>query len=229
MRQAKVFAGVCVYKYWEPESRRSFDELISYSGRDNWVLSHFQELYGESLISRGRNTIMEKFIESKDDYLFTMDADIVCFTPHALRELVNDISGPSVGITSAPYIYKNPPYRWAFRPYEVGDYDMRSKNRRFKVKYTSSGFMLVSRDAATYAIKAWRECNGNLYQPLYHEGEYLSEDWALCRRISSCDYLIYVNPLIKLGHIGQYIFTEQDFYGLLERENNAKKLIKEIS
>jgi len=219
MRQAKVFAGVCVYKYWEPESRRSFDEIISLSGKSNWRLSHFQELYGESLISRGRHTIMKKFLESGDDYLFTMDADIISFTPYAIQMLINDFDSEGVGIVGAPYIYKNPPYRWAFRPEEISDYDMRSRQESFRVKYVSSGFMLISRKAAI--TTRCEEVENNLYRPFYYDGEYLSEDWSLCQRVQSFGYSIYVNPLIKLGHIGQYVFTEQDFYGLLDREKQS--------
>jgi len=213
MKRVKVFAGICIYKYWEPESRKSFDTLISESGKQSWELSDCVELYGESLISRGRNIIMKKFLKSKADYLFTYDADIVCFSNDAISLLTFYASHSAV--TAAPYIYKNPPYRWAFRPYDIAQYDMRNIKNAFHVKYASSGCMMIPREIAEDIVKKYDEP----YQPITNIcGEYLSEDWAFCKRVSDLNYPILIMPQIKLGHIGQYIFTAADFYGLLDRE-----------
>jgi hypothetical protein len=56
------------------------------------------------------------------------------------------------------------------------------------------------------------------YLPMVGENEqgepmYISEDWAVCERARRVGFKVYVNPAIRLAHIGACRYTLDDLYG----------------
>ncbi|KKM80817.1 hypothetical protein LCGC14_1335930, partial [marine sediment metagenome] len=44
-----------------------------------------------------------------------------------------------------------------------------------------------------------------------YKDEYVSEDWAFDQRARELGYSIWADPTIKLGHMGNYVYTLKDY------------------
>ena len=228
-----IFAAVPIHRSWEMDAKRSFDDLVAWTNTYSNV-ARFEvcrDLTGISLISLARNLFAKFFLESKCDYLFFYDSDIVCYNPEAIDLLVRD----NLAIVAGPYVYKGLPVKPAFRlwsckicidPENAKKYDLRGE-QVILAKYVSSGFMLVKREVVVNLC----EKNKYPFMPLVNaEGEYLSEDWAFCERAQQSGYDCYLDARVDLGHLGLYPFTMDNFYNFwidtdLYKQIKGKELI----
>jgi hypothetical protein len=214
--KAKVYIAIPVYRYYEFQAKHSLDDMILQA--ENWQMGIYRELYHVSLISKARNFFAEDFLKSDCTHLFFMDADMVCYTPKGIDILVGD----DLPIVAAPYIYKDYPLKPAFRIGKTNEdgADLRGLVNPIKAKYVSAGFMLIQK-------KVIRDVKDLLtilmFRPVEVEDEYLSEDWAFCYRAKEVGWACYIEPTIKLGHLGMYPFTMDDYYRNYLKESEARK------
>ncbi len=95
-----------------------------------------------------------------------------------------------------------------------------------EIRYAATGFLYTRRDV----YKAIEErfdlplCEdkdyGDIYPYFYpmilHDGEkynYMGEDTSFCERAIHCGYRIYADTTLRLGHIGKYRYSWEDFAG----------------
>lgn len=96
-------------------------------------------------------------------------------------------------------------------------------NGLIKLKDAATGFMLIKREVFTKMIDAYPELYFNndlnldpefakwtyLFFDCMHEQEtkrYLSEDYAFCRRWQKIGGEVWLDPLVKLDHVGHFTF-----------------------
>lgn len=200
----------------------------------NKIPSTLSTITNESLISRGRNSLVSFFLMNQSaTHLMFLDADI-CFNANDVLKLVMhnlDVVGgayPMKGIDwghvkeSANRLdaqnlkYAGIQYAVARTP------QMEIKGDLVEVLGTGTGFLLIRRNVIEtmiekypklkchYSYNANPEFQKNLYAffdaSIDETGVYLPEDFTFCRRWRDVGGKVYIDKSVRLDHIGHYTF-----------------------
>jgi hypothetical protein len=229
---ARIMVGLPVTGGYYPQMMASVIALLQENfgavGAMGDLDLRFVTLANEALISRGRNSIATKFLESDCEYLLSIDSDIE-FPASAVERLV----AHDKDVIAAPYTIKGTPRLWTVRfiegmmpPFLEGV---------LPVRYVSGGFVLVKRrvfealadDAPRYFNKG--QWHRNFYQPYVHEvipgePEYLPEDWAFCQRARDKGFEVFCDFDIELTHWGMNGYTMPTVDGRLPSHPAVERL-----
>lgn len=199
---------------------------------NNGIEVNYFFVTNESLITRGRNTIVEYFMKNDFTHLMFIDADIV-FPTNAIRVLLDK----NEDIVCAPYVKKHifwdeikkatynipPPedYRYCGSSFVINllPYSDNKPNDKglVEVVHSGTGFMLISKkvfEKLKDKVKKARPAETGPYQNNWYSeyfttsideaGVYQSEDWHFCNLWRSNGGKIYLLPDMVLSHIGTY-------------------------
>lgn len=195
---------------------------------------HIETLYNESLIPRGRNMLAKSFLERNMDRLMFIDADIGFSELDVLRLLLSDhdfvggvypkkrINWPLV--KKAALADKEPLSDYtgdfAMNIIRNDNEDRQTDAQGFvEVRQAPTGFLMISRkvfDTVKDDVPVYKEArdDGSVFEA--HDffqigpderGWYTSEDYFFCNLWRKRGGRIYINPFIKLSHVGTYIFN----------------------
>lgn len=168
---------------------------------------------GDGLISRARNELGKYFLNhpNKYDYLMFIDDDI---TWDHKKKPIDKLISCNKDIVCGIYPIRDNTLRPACRTKDMqalieakkynGQKSIIPKNKVFEIEFANGGFLLIKRKCLEEIYKFSPfpfTCNVD------KNGEYLSEDYAFCYRAKRIGYKIWADSTIKLGHIGQSIFT----------------------
>ncbi len=191
----------------------------------------YGDLGNESLVQRGRNTLVKKFLDTDATHLFFCDADTVFKAIDVLRliETGKDIIGglyPKKKINWANIkkaILANPNISESDLEAFAGEFvfDLVDKTIPFNVdqpseiKNIGTGFLCIKREVIqkfvdTFPEIAYHNKNEQMYAIFdcgIKDDEYLSEDYWFCNKARELGYKIYTLPNVVLSHIGTYKFT----------------------
>ena len=211
----KVAMACPIYAAQDTEIKRNHDKIASQSSHTIYRL----EVTG-ICIQIARQRICEQFLRSDADYLFCIDDDIKVLDiddPNSenpidrLVELDKDILG---GIYVARRVPHNPTHRTLDLQSEFEktkkwpkDYKFIIPNNPFEVNWLAGGFNLIKREVIEKILKK----HPYPFCAMIYKGEFLSEDFAFCQRAREEGYKIWADPLIKLGHLGNYFFTLKEY------------------
>ena len=156
-----------------------------------------------SLIYDARNKFCQQAIEGEFDYIFWLDSDMV-FPSYVLQQFMQDDKDIVAGL----YFRRNYPFTpVAFSELRREDGILRMKdleewpNELFEVDGVGFGCVLMKTDCL-FDI-AGKE-GGVWFTPTQDAGE----DAAFCLRAKEHGYEIWIDPAVKLGHVGQTVITE---------------------
>jgi hypothetical protein len=193
----------------------------------------------ESLITRGRNTLVSRFLDSEQaTHLLFVDADIGFDPEQAFRMMAFDaevvagmyplkmidwstgmaraLAGESVD--TAPLRYVGAPNAGALAE---------ARDGFVTATYAGTGFMLIRRDvflrmAASYPHLRYNACHNSAQPSLSpnqyaffdcmidpQTGDYLSEDYTFCRRWRDLGGAIWLDTQSALTHVGPHEFVGQ--------------------
>lgn len=181
----------------------------------------------ESLITRGRNLLVAKFMaHEENDYLLFIDSD-VGWKPEEILKLVV-ANKPIVG-----GLYPKKRYNWDKLPttekHKLLDYVVNFRpekiiesDKLLAVKHMGTGFMMISRQLLTQLFskhpeRKYTDDTGSLneheakfcytlFDCKIHQGHYLSEDYLFCLLVSELGYNVFVDVTINLSHTGMHTF-----------------------
>lgn len=183
-----------------------------------------ETLVNESLITRGRNTLVAKFMHNPSaTHLMFIDADIGWQSWHPLALLDR-----KVDIIGGMYPMKTLPLKWVVNGLVGTDVDSTGLQ---EVSKAGTGFLLIKRDVFVKlrehpAVKRYK--NDIALDPIYdqylctyfdtavREGRYLSEDWTFCSNYRDLGGKIYIDKRVLLQHSGSYVFS-------IEAQNHVLK------
>lgn len=169
-------------------------------------------MVNESLIPRGRNNLVSKFLfNTAATHLMFIDVDLG-FEPEAILRLLL----ANQDVVGGVYPMKRVPIRYVINtvpnPTVMGDL--------VEVSTLGTGFMLVKRDTINKMIAAHPELKyrdnigiGQQYEPFMYglfdtmidkDGNYLSEDWTFCYLWRLMGGKIFADTGIKLDHTGYH-------------------------
>ena len=156
-----------------------------------------------SLIYDARNKFCQQAIEGEFDYILWLDSDMV-FPSYVLQQFMQDDKDIVAGL----YFRRNYPFTpvtFSELRRENGVLQMKDleewPNKMFEVDGVGFGCVLMKTDCL-FDI-AGKE-GGVWFTPTPDAGE----DAAFCLRAKSYGYEIWIDPAIKLGHVGQAVITE---------------------
>lgn len=202
---------------------------LNYLALLNGVNVHFCFIGSESLITRGRNHIVAEFLATGFDHLFFLDADIG-FNAMDVLKLLSKNEDVIVGACPVKRNPLTPDYVVNFDSDKVN----RNENGLFEVKNGGTGFMMIKRcvfDKMKVAypelhyetdfdrglvkindeetLKRLKEGLYSFFDTMHNKedkNDYLSEDYTFCLRWKKIGGKIWLDPSIKLDHVGGYVF-----------------------
>jgi len=182
-----------------------------------------ETMTNESLISRARNTLTAKFLNTEGStHLMFIDADIGWEPWHLL--LLLDRQKDVIG---GLYPMKSLPVKWCVNGIPGKEDGTAEDPNLVEVSKTGTGFLLIKREVfeklnghpATkpFANDIGLSADLNPYMKTYfdtavREGRYYSEDWTFCENWRDLGGEVWVDKRILLRHTGTYVFdaTAQD-------------------
>lgn len=167
---------------------------------------------GCSVVSRARNLLVKDFLDSSCTDLLFIDSDIN-FEPDDILRLLRATSDPKKGIVAGV-----PRTRDTNCVYIADlDYDENKEltmNRAGLVRATrvATAFMMVRRDVFETLVKDHPEWNyydtrskrtlNAVFDFKVTEEGYMGEDFLFCDRARGAGFEVWIDPAIKLGHMG---------------------------
>lgn len=188
-----------------------------------------ETMTNESLISRARNTLTAKFLNTEGStHLMFIDADIGWEPWHLLALLNHDKD-----VVGGLYPMKTLPVKWCVNGIPGARED--DPSGLIEVTKTGTGFLLMKRHVfeklnAHPAVRVFKNDIGldpslDQYMKTYfdtavREGRYYSEDWTFCENWRDLGGQVFVDRRVLLRHTGHYVFdysTQDKLYSDLDQ------------
>jgi hypothetical protein len=176
-----------------------------------------ETMTNESLISRARNTLTAKFLNTEGStHLMFIDADIGWEPWHLLVML-----DKQKDVIGGLYPMKSLPIKWCVNGLPGQENGTPEDPNLVEVTKTGTGFLLIKREVfekldAHPAVKPFANDIGldpvlNKYMKTYfdtavREGRYYSEDWTFCENWRDIGGQVFVDKRVLLRHTGTYVF-----------------------
>ena len=177
----------------------------------DWTM---ETMTNESLISRARNTLVAKFLNTADStHLMFIDADIGFEPWHILAMLNHDKD-----VIGGLYPMKTLPVKWVVNGFPGAK---EAPDGLQEVSKTGTGFLLMKRHVfekmnSHPAVKPFNNDIGlpaelNQYMKTYfdtavRENRYYSEDWTFCENWRDLGGEVWVDKRVLLRHTGTFVF-----------------------
>lgn len=217
----KIFIASPVYRQVEFRHFMAMLRLFQTAAQIEGVELNYGFVPGDADVARARNVAASHFLRSDADVLLSIDADI-WFNPLDAIKLCREAMERDV--VGGLYMVRSIKDRQPAPLIEVGqEIDFVPDAEPVEVKYLATGFMAVRRDVferISETIPTYMQSTPLPFQPFYgqmaleHETEgylYLSEDYAFCHRVRENGFKVWLDPSIRLGHVGQYEYRLEDF------------------
>lgn len=183
-------------------------------------------LVNESLITRGRNTLVAKFLNDEESTdLFFVDSDIgfEAWQVLALMDMNKDIA---CGL----YPMKTVPVQWVVNSVEGTDTE--NEGNWIEVTKSGTGFMMIKKHVFEKmnehpAVKPFvndiglpKELDPHMrtyFDTAVREGRYYSEDWTFCENWRDLDGKIWVDRRVNLKHSGSFVFCAEADHNIRQK------------
>lgn len=225
-----MYGGMCTAQYVRGVIT-TIDQMKEIGVTVQWA-----QISNESLITRGRNQLVQMFLEQNFEYFLFVDADISFMGSDVLLLLLADKD-----VVCGIYPKKEIDWGQVEKAAKQGKENLKDYSGAFvlnmdvgeqttdvhgllEVRHGGTGFMLIKRrvfemlapHVPQYRASTIKDQSGNFRYPLTHEffttsidssGCLLSEDYHFCDLWRKHGGKIYANPFIKLEHIGTHVFS----------------------
>lgn len=170
-----------------------------------------QYLHGDSLVTRARNKIVKKFLDSDMQFLMFIDSDIL-FDGKQIATLRKH----DKFIVGGVYLKKKLPYA------PVCNSQIGKEGELDIVREAGTGFLMIHREVFEDMKKRWPEHiyknegdeeSGEYYDWFrvgVKDGRYLSEDYYFCHLATKVGYNIYYDSATLVRHVGRAIYPFKD-------------------
>ena len=130
-------------------------------------------------------------IQAGATHILFVDADMIF--PY---EIIPTLLAHKKEIVGVEYKKREFPIKWLYEPLTE-----RTENAPYKAKYVGTGILLIDLSVFKKFETAWFRFVRN------EEGELVTgEDVWFCNEARRAGYDIWIDPTIKIGHVGEYIF-----------------------
>ncbi len=218
LRRSKIYVGSVIHRGVEPFHMKSLVYLL----RDAHY-GYFPEV-GDALVERARGTSATHFLRHTDaEVHLSLDSDIVDFEKTAIDVMCEQ--AVKYGIVGGVYICKSVARTYPSTLLEEGQRVMFANDQTpVPVKWIATGCVAVHRrvfEAMAETMPLLHATDGiRAFYNFYHSMEYdvggetgkilLSEDYAFSERAKALGFTSYINPAIRMGHVGPYVYRLED-------------------
>ena len=213
-----IYLGPAYGRYIEPDHIQSMNRMLRHPVT-------YAPAWNDALLCRARSKTATHFLlESTADVHVSIDSDIV-FAPESVMQIAqqaHDLGGIVAGL------YVTRAKGGLCRPTSIFETDVpiefSTDPTPVPIKWAATGFMATPRCVFERLAKDLPLCHRDewwkfhpFYQPFWIESErdpedwlYLSEDYAFCERARRAGFQVYLNPAVRLLHLGQHAFRLED-------------------
>lgn len=215
-----LFIASPIFSAADPEFMRSV-MVASHALRDAGFGHEYQELYGDSLIGRCRNSLVAKFMASPCSHMLFIDADIG-FAPSDILRLLRSDKDVVAGI----YPKKTYPIEFPVRVKPEAKFCLISGC--LEIESAPTGFLMIRREVISRMMQAYPDLHYVKTSTLNDKEDRfafdffecvlqdrgdgsrrkLSEDYGFCERWRAIGGDVWCDPEIRLTHYGRHGFTK---------------------
>ena len=178
---------------------------------DGWNNLAHSVIGGDALVSRARSRAAGLFLkEGVGDVMLMVDHDVSWLPGDLSRIARKALEMRSV----VGGVYPKRTFGKGMAVKMEGDplFEFRV-DRLYDAQYVSGGFMAVPREvleAIAPTLPMLDEGYAPFFMPMVLDGEYISEDWALCERARIVGYAVLADMMPVLCHEGSWVFEAED-------------------
>ena len=217
MTMPKTYVGSSIWRTVEPLHMKSLVPLLM-----DPRYGYFPQM-GDALIERSRGMSATYFLNHTNaDVHLSLDSDIVEFTKAGIDQMCEQ--AVEYGIVGGVYICRSTVRTFPATFFEEGvKITFAHDPTPVPVKWVATGCLAVHRrvfEKMAETLPLLHEMDGErAFYPFYQSMIYddpnagkilLSEDFAFSQRAKDLGFTCYINPAIRLGHIGQYAHRLED-------------------
>lgn len=174
---------------------------------------HISHISGSSIITRARNFLVKRFMDSECTDLLFVDADINFKAADVVRLLA---MSDGKDVVTGAYPRRGGATSF-FTDIDYGPNDeVYIDDGLLRVKRIGTGFMLIRRHVLeelhnkhpewAYYVDMEKEFHYSVFDfKSTHDG-YIGEDYLFCDRVREAGFKVHLDPEINLGHYGQQEF-----------------------
>ena len=212
---SKVFIGLPAYDFKISVKLAISLAEFCVKAQAHGVAVQLANISGCSVVSRVRNSIAKLFLESNCDHLLMVDSDMVINADDIFRLLAFNKTRPIVaGVGCARK--KEKVYFSMLDQDEDGNIMMDSMGL-VRAKRVGTGFIMIQRtvfETLKEKHPEWKYYDQNHDCDMYayfdfllnQEEGYMGEDFVFCERAKQAGFTVWIDPTIKLGHMGVHEF-----------------------
>lgn len=235
----KIVLAPVTYRYLEKLTAWGIGQLLSCPEPKFFQVGNTPD----AEIARARSQVASDFLRTESyDALMFLDDDIA-FSPADAVKLAKHIENGK-DIVGGAYVTKSPVPNLASRLYDHQTVSFTPEAKAVEIMYLAAGFSMISRKVFQKLSERLPLCFAGMtsaksFWPFYQtmlkssrnrilgkkQTEYLSEDFAFCERARDAGFKIWLDPSIRLKHIGAYAYTLED----MKIFENGKAPITEIN
>jgi hypothetical protein len=163
---------------------------------------------GNAMIAHGRDLICSKFLAGEGSDLIFVDYDVT-WEEGAILRLVD----APMDVVAGLYPRRQDPLAFFVRYLDKPELHADPDTKLLEVEAVPAGFLKISRRALTEMVAAYPKTRfADKYAPTgfahalfdnIHEGDlYFGEDYSFCMRWRDIGGTVWIDPEIKMGHIG---------------------------
>lgn len=216
----KIYLGSVAWRQIESGHHQCVVDLFRECDRRGIAIEEGRVI-GDALVSRARSIAASHFLRSDCDVMLSIDSDIWFQAEDAIALCEKALAGYDIigGIYATRSMQTQPALMLKDDEEVIFSPESEPKEARF----IPTGFTAVARAPFEALSKTLPYCHQGwghtafwpFYMPYCIEwpGDgyiYLSEDWAFCQRAMDAGFTCWVDPSVRLGHTGNYMFTLED-------------------
>lgn len=211
----KIFIGLPAYDFKIGVKLAMSLAEFCVKAQSHGVNVQMANISGCSVVSRARNSIVKLFLESDCDHLLMVDADMVINADDIFRLLAFNQTRPIVaGVGVAR---KKEKVYFSCLDQDADGNVLMDPMGLVKATRVGTGFIMIQRQVFETLKEKHPEweyfdhnhnCNMVAFFDfkLSQEEGYMGEDFVFCERAREEGFTVWIDPTIKLGHMGLHEF-----------------------
>lgn len=215
--ELKVYIAQSIWRQTEALQMKSLLPLLM-----NPRYGYFPQV-GDALMERSRGINATHFLRHTNaDVYFSLDSDIVDFNPQHIDEMVEQ--AVTHDIVAGVYLCKSVARTFPATLFEdETSIEFNDDPTPVEVKWAATGCIAIHRrvfEKLAETMPLLHEKDGpRAFYPFFRSSItdledvgpiLLSEDFAFCERAREAGFKVYVNPRVRLGHMGPYVYRLED-------------------
>jgi hypothetical protein len=231
----KLFIGLPAYDFKISVKMAIALAEFCVKAQQHGVSIQISNVSGCSVVSRVRNIIANEFLESQAEHLLMIDSDMTFNADDVFRMLAWSQTKPIVaGVGVAR---KKEKVYFSSLDQDEDNNIIMDRMGLVKVKRVGTGFIMIQRnvfETMRDAHPEWKymdQNTGKMLQSFFDfkstPDGYVGEDYVFCDRAHEHGFTAWVDPTIKLGHMGvmeyEGSFGEDFLYPLLKPIDSKKE------